>query len=192
MILEKDKDGNPIEDIKHAIDRAKELIENYFAAAPRLKAWLQDMKRMAQTLGFTQSIQGRKRFYELPHITHPDYEKIMSQIGRYAGNQPIQASSADMLKDAMDRLYLMHRNGDLLGDKVLDANLLLVCHDEIVTDAADEDVEQQEHMLCTAMSDAYRAVTMAKTLEDGTPKTFYLKDIYNKVDAIIADYWAKD
>jgi DNA polymerase I-like protein with 3'-5' exonuclease and polymerase domains len=76
--------------------------------------------------------------------------------------------------------------------KVLDANILLVAHDEIVTDAADKDVERGEEMLVRSMSDAYNAVSMTKVLANGTTKTFYLKDIYNKVDAIVSDFWSKD
>jgi DNA polymerase-1 len=197
MIQEKDQDGNPIETMDHAIDRAKELIENYFSAAPKLLEWLQEQKRLAQTSGYTKSIQGRMRFYELPDKRDPNYEMIMSQIGRYAGNHPIQSSSADMLKDAMKRQYLTHRGWDgaaaepWTGPKVLDSNLLLVCHDEIVTDAAERDVDQQQELLVRAMTGAYRAVSMPKVV-NGVSKTIYLKDIYMEMDPIVADYWAKD
>jgi DNA polymerase-1 len=197
MIQQKDDNGCVIETMEHAVDRAKELIDNYFGAAPRLKEWLQEMKRMAQTKGYTCSIEGRRRWYELPSKDDPDYEKIMSQIGRYAGNHPIQSSSADMLKEALRRLYLLNRGWDggaaepWTAPKVVDANILLVAHDEIVTDAADKDVDRQKDMLVKAMSDAYNAVSMTKWI-NGVPKTIYLRDIYNNVDCIVADYWAKD
>jgi DNA polymerase-1 len=182
----------------HAIERAKELIENYFAQAPKLKAWLQEQKRMAQTQGFTCSIEGRKRFYELPDRNNPDYDQIMSQIGRFAGNHPIQASSADMLKDAMRRLYLHHRGWDggaaepWAAPKVLDANLLLVCHDEAVTDCAMRDLGRGEAMLARSMGDAYNAVSMKRIVPPGVTKTFYLSDIWNEVDVITSDFWSKD
>ena len=197
MIQEKDDDGNPVETIKHATERAKELIENYFAAAPRLRAWLQEMKRMAQLQGFTKSISGRTRFYVKPEENDPDYEKVMAQIGRFAGNHPIQSSSADMLKDGIKRLYLYQRGWDgaaakpWCAPKVLDTRLLLVCHDEMVTDAADRDVERQAELLVRSMTEAYNAVTMIKLI-NGVKKTLYLKDIFNVVEAIIADFWAKD
>ena len=198
MIQERDEDGNPIETMEHAIDRAKELIEDYFAQAPKLKAWLQEQKRMAQTQGYTCSIEGRKRFYELPERNNPDYEEIMSQIGRYASNHPIQSSSADMLKDAMRRLYLLHRGWDggaaepWAAPKVLDANLLLVCHDEAVTDCAMRDLDRGQAMLARSMGDAYNAVSMKRIVPPGVTKTFYLSDIWNEVDVITSDFWSKD
>jgi DNA polymerase-1 len=197
MIQEKDKNGCVIETMDHAVGRAKELIDNYFGAAPMLKAWLQEMKYQAQTKGYTCSIEGRRRWYDLPNKDNPDYEKIMSQIGRYAGNHPIQSSSADMLKEALRRLYLLNRGWDggaaepWTGRKVVDANVLLVAHDEIVTDAALKDAERQKAMLVQAMSDAYNAVSMEKQI-NGVMQRIYLKNIYNSVDAIQADYWAKD
>ena len=198
MIQKKDAAGNPIETMEDAIDRAKELIDTYFARAPRLKAWLGEQKRLAQKEGYTSSIQGRKRFYELPNKNNPDYEKIMSQIGRYAGNHPIQSSSADMLKDAMHRLYLLHRGWDgasaqpWTAPKVLDSNLMLVCHDEIVTDCGVGHLDRGGFLLEKAMSDAYNAVTMSPLMPNGQRKTFYLKDIYARVAVLTADYWAKD
>ena len=197
MIQEKDDSGCVIETMEHAIERAKELIENYFGAAPMLKAWLQEMKFMAQTKGYTCSIEGRRRWYDLPSKDNPDYEQIMSQIGRFAGNHPIQSSSADMLKQALRNLYLLNRGWDggaaepWTGKKVVDANVLLVAHDEIVTETAKKDAERQKAMLVKAMSDAYNSVQMVKII-NGVSKTIYLKDIYNKVDAITAPYWAKD
>jgi len=198
MIQNKDADGNPIETMEDALDRAKELIDNYFARAPRLKAWLQEQKRMAQKEGYTCSIQGRKRFYELPNKNNPDYEKIMSQIGRYAGNHPIQSSSADMLKDAMHRLYLLHRGWDGASaqpwtePKQLDSNLMLVCHDEMVTDCGIRHLDRGGALLEKAMSDAYNSVTMPRLMPNGETKLFYLKDIFNRVEVLCADYWAKD
>jgi DNA polymerase-1 len=200
MIQLKDKAGNAMESMEDAIERARELIDEYFLVAPNIYVWLEQMREMAQTKGYTETVNGRRRFYEIPPVGHPEYEKLMSQIGRWAGNMPVQGSSADILKDAMQRLYCAHRGDDHLSEKivrnrfgkVLDANILLVAHDEIVTDAADKDVERGEEMLVRSMSDAYNAVSMTKVLANGTTKTFYLKDIYNKVDAIVSDFWSKD
>ena len=126
----------------------------------------------------------------------------MAQIGRYAGNHPIQASSADMLKESIEKLYLYQRGWDgtaakpFTAPKVLDSNLLIVCHDEMVTDAVYADVERQSEMLSRAMTEAYNSISMVKTV-NGVRKTFHLKDIkidpkHDFVETIVADYWAKD
>jgi hypothetical protein len=97
----------------------------------------------------------------------------------------------------MKRQYLLHRGWDgaaaepWTGRKVLDSNLLLVCHDEIVTDAAERDIDQQQELLVKSMTDAYRAVSMPKVI-NGVSRIVYLKDIYMEMDPIVASYWAKD
>lgn len=191
MIQGRDKAGNIIESFESAMARAKELIDGYFKVAPNVKVWLEEQKLMAHTKGYTTTVNGRKRFYNIPDKNNPDYEKIMSQIGRWSGNQPVQGTSADVLKDAMRRLYKLHRGDQWIAEKIADVNLLLVCHDEIVTDSADKDLELAKEMLTIAMRESYNAVEMTKLLPNGTKKTFYLKDIYNKVDVIVDDFWAK-
>jgi DNA polymerase-1 len=199
-IQEKDENGYVIESFEHALDRAKVLIRNYFGAAPKLEAWLKEQRLLASNEGWTKSVDGRKRFYDLPERDDPQRNQILSQIGRYAGNQPIQSTSADMLKHALRNLYLMHRGGSWTAPKILDANILLVCHDEILTDAADRDVPRAKHMLEIAMSEAYDRVSLTKIDAFGKPRTYRMRDICNeqelksglKVDAIVSDYWSKD
>lgn len=195
----------PGESMDSAISRATELIASYFARFVEIEFWLQEQRAQAQINGFTTTVLGRMREYELPDRSNPEYQKIMSQIGRWAGNHPVQGSSADILKDAVRRLYRLHRGGKTLCDmayndqmkiwmpkKDIDANILLVCHDEIVTDAHKKDVEKAEEMLIHAMTESYCSISMQKVFRDGTERQVFLKDIYNKVDAIVADYWSKD
>lgn len=191
-IRKKDGNGQFIETEEAAIARATILRRDYFAQFSELEYWLEEQKIMAQTQGYTSTVIGRRRYYTIPHQLHPDYNKLMGQIARWAGNQPVQGASADILKDAVGRLYRAHRGDDLAGPKILDANILLVCHDEIVTDAAEKDLDRAEEMLVTSMSSAYQDVWMNKRFRNGEVKPVYLKDIYNQVSAIVADYWAKD
>jgi DNA polymerase-1 len=195
----------PGESMDSAIARATELIAAYFAKFVEIEFWLHEQRAMAQTEGYTVTVMGRRREYELPDRSNPDFQKIMSQIGRWAGNQPVQGSSADILKDAVRRLYRMHRGGKTtcemayndemkiwMPKKEIDANILLVCHDEIVTDTHEKHVERAEEMLIHAMTESYSSVSIQKTFRDKTVRQVFLKDIYNKVDAIVADYWSKD
>jgi DNA polymerase-1 len=195
----------PGESMDSAIARATELIQAYFARFVEIEFWLQEQRAQAQMYGFTTTVLGRMREYELPDRSNPDYQKIMSQIGRWAGNHPVQGSSADILKDAVRRLYRLHRGGSGRCDmayndqmkiwqpkKAIDANILLVCHDEIVTDSHKKNVEKAEELLIKAMTESYSSISIQKTFRDGTSREVFLEHIYNKVDAIIADYWSKD
>src|ERR1035438_7355857 len=107
-------------------DEAQEFINDFFAKFKVLKAWLERQGLLALDLGYSRSIGGRKRNYTIPEISDPDYKKIISQIKRWAGNMPIQASNADILKIAMGMIYKELRGGDVTQPKVYDARFLLV------------------------------------------------------------------
>jgi DNA polymerase I-like protein with 3'-5' exonuclease and polymerase domains len=82
----------------------------------------------------------------------------MRQINRWAGNHPIQAASADMLKDALRHIYLRIRGGVLHGPKLYDASIILVVHDEIVMQVADKDVPAVAKIMKECMERAYYAI----------------------------------
>ena len=187
MIRRRDSHGQFVESEQEALARAKQLIANYFEAAPNIARWLEMQRVQAVTDGYTTTVYGRKRWYWLPDKGMPDKERRLSQIGRFAGNHPIQGTSADMLKDACRRLYLAIRGGSWYGSRLIDMRIKLVCHDEIVTECREDQIEEGKRLLQKAMSDAYNAVWF----DDGN-RRFYLKDIRNKVDAIVSDYWSKD
>jgi len=197
MIIQRDENGRPVETMESALARAKDLIERYFGTAPRLKKWLEKQGMMAlqprwDGLCATETIYGRKRFYPEILKGDPDYNARVSQIRRFAGNHPIQGTSADILKDACRRLYAKYRGGDPANDLVVDARISIVCHDEIVVNSDEGCVDEAKRLLEEAMTEAYEAVWYDDVDENGNRVRRELKQIQNKVDAIIADYWAKD
>ena len=69
-----------------SIDEAQELIDLYMGRYPKLKEWLDKAGEQAITLGYSESIYGRKRFYSIPSYDERDYDKIISQIKRWGSN----------------------------------------------------------------------------------------------------------
>jgi DNA polymerase-1 len=157
-------------------EEAQQFIDDYFAKFPTLKTWIDAQGDMAIRYGFTQTPWGRKRFYVIPPRTDENFDAELQQIRRWAGNHPIQASNADMLKDALRRIYSRMRGGILNGPKLYDGRLLLVVHDEVVMMAKEEDAEAISKIMYESMSEAYDAI---------------ITGIPNKIDVVIDDTWEK-
>lgn len=111
---------------------AKKLIENYFSVFKHVKKYLTDSAKFALLNGYSESISGRRRYYNKPENDNPDKNKILSSIKRRAMNMPIQGANADTLKKACIFLY------SRLVEKGYEAKLLLNVHDEVVIEVIDE------------------------------------------------------
>lgn len=159
-------------------EEAAQLMADYFAKAHVLESWLHDQAEFAIRNGFTTSLLGRKRFYTMPHPSDPQAANILKQIARWSGNHPIQASSADMLKLAMVKLYTELRDGDLTKPAKWGAQILFVVHDEIVTQCDEEYAEEMKALVEYCMDWAYEQLI-------GADK------VYHKTKAVAADVWSK-
>lgn len=88
---------------------------------PNIFVWKGKMVRMAQEVGYVETLLGRRR--RLPDINSFD-QSLRSRAERQAGNAPIQGSAADLIEVAMLDIapYQPH----------YDARMLLQVHDELV------------------------------------------------------------
>ena len=139
-------------------DEAKAFIEEFFGTFKVLKQWLERQGLLAVELGYSCSPRGRKRFYTLPADDAEDAKELIAQIKRWAGNMPIQAGNADILKVAMRNIYLEIRGGSFVGKKLYDARFLLAVHDEIVMVCAEKDIPAVKAIMARCMNDAYHQV----------------------------------
>ncbi len=130
--------------------QAKEFLSRYKQRYPRVFAFLELQERLALSRGYVETLLGRRRPFSFdPHglgrwlgrdPLEIDLEVarrggLEAQQLRAAANAPIQGSSADIIKLAMIRL---HRE---LQGSGLAARLLLQVHDELVLEAAPQDLE---------------------------------------------------
>lgn len=111
---------------------AQRFIEEYFAAFPGVRRWIDETLLAARRDGAVSTLLGRRR--ALPELASSN--PALRAFGeRVAINTPIQGSAADLIKLAMLRVH------DWLGASGLDARLLLQVHDELLFEAAPGELE---------------------------------------------------
>ncbi|MBQ9185203.1 MAG: DNA polymerase I [Bacteroidales bacterium] len=111
---------------------AKSIIDDYFAAFPRVQDFIESCKEGARKDGFVKTMFGRRRY--LPLINSSN--KTMRELAeRNSVNAPIQGSAADIIKLAMISIdKRMQKEG-------LGSRMVLQIHDELLFDtlAAEKD-----------------------------------------------------
>lgn len=151
-------------------DEAKGHINKFFSFYSGLKGFLGELSSFAVRNGYSYTILGRRRYYELPEYSDPEYKKKISRIERQAKNHYVQGSSADITKQA---LIYTH---EAIEKEGLDAKVLMVIHDEIIMEARKEQAERAARILEDCMVRGFTA---------------FFKKIPAKVDASISNYWTK-
>ncbi len=102
---------------------AQEFYNQYFAAFPRLAAYLDEIKADASRKGYVETYFGRRRYVEGIKSSIP-YVKAAAE--RFAINAPMQGTSADIIKLAMVAIDQFFTEDGRKG------HLLLQVHDELV------------------------------------------------------------
>lgn len=119
------------------VDEAKRLIQQYFAAFPGVKDFINKTHQRCQLVEYVQTILGRKR--RLPQINarggQADDENatgFVAEAKRQSVNSIIQGTASDVAKAAM--LRAMH-DPELIA---IGAKLLLQIHDELIFEVDDD------------------------------------------------------
>lgn len=116
-------------------EQGGEYIDKYFASYPSVKKFLEKMADGAVKNGWSTTPAGRKRWYEKPDKTDPDYNKKVASIQRQAKNHPIQGTNADATKYAL--VFLAER----LKKEGVDGKITHTVHDEIVCEVREDQAE---------------------------------------------------
>lgn len=149
-------------------DAAYQLLNKYFQNYHRVKAWLDAAGREGVRRGYSETMGGRKRFYQKLDPEDPSYERQMAYVERQGKNTPIQGTSADMTKIAL--VYIRDR----IKKEGLDATPVHTVHDEIVVEAKESEVEEAAKIVKEEMERAGRDL---------------LKLVPVKVDVAISRVW---
>jgi DNA polymerase-1 len=128
-----------------SLNEAREFIERYFAAFPRVRAWRERVLEGARRDGFVTTLSGRRR--PMPDIVSGD-PRLRAGAENAAVNTPVQGSAADIIKRAMIEL---HRR--LSGSK-LAAALLLQVHDELLLECPLSELDETRALLVDCMENA--------------------------------------
>ena len=124
---------------------AKQLIDDYFAAFPRVISYIEQQKEIARQRGYAETLFGRKRY--LPDILSHN-ATVRSFAERNAVNAPIQGTAADIIKMAM---VSIHKR---LKAENLKAQMIMQVHDELNFNVPQEEVEKVREIVVSEMQNA--------------------------------------
>lgn len=124
---------------------AKQLIDDYFAAFPKVLAFIEAQKTFAREHLYVETLFGRKRY--LPDIvSHNGTVRAFAE--RNAVNAPVQGTAADIIKIAMVAIH--HE----LKTRGLKAQMIMQVHDELNFNVPVEEVEQVKRIVVENMQNA--------------------------------------
>ena len=109
---------------------AKQLIDDYFAAFPKIRSFIEAQKTFAREHLFVETLFGRKRY--LPDIVSHN-ATVRAFAERNAVNAPVQGTAADIIKIAM---VAIHRELQTLNSQAAKiggspAQMIMQVHDEL-------------------------------------------------------------
>ena len=105
-------------------DEGKAIIDRYFTRFPGIRAYIDETLAFARENGFTRTLFGRKTHFPNIRASNPNFR---AGAERAAINAPIQGTSADLIKRAMNRM-----DEALAAAGLEDVAMLLQVHDELV------------------------------------------------------------
>lgn len=133
------------QDLSITRKEAAEYIEQYFAAYPGVKNFLDTAVAQAKEKGYVTTMFGRRR--PVPELSSSNF--MQRSFGeRVAMNSPIQGTAADVIKIAMIRVH------QRLKKENLKSKLILQVHDELLIETVKEEAQQVKMILEEEMSHA--------------------------------------
>jgi DNA polymerase-1 len=135
-------------------EEGKAIIDRYFQRFPGIRTYIDDTLAFARENGFTRTLFGRKTHFPNIRASNPNFR---AGAERAAINAPIQGTSADLIKRAMNRM-------DSALDKagLTDVRMLLQVHDELVFEVPEGREEEAAAVIRQVMA---RAADPALTLD---------------------------
>ncbi len=123
--------------------KADAYIKRYFERFPAVKAYLDGLIEQAKQNGYAVTMFGRRR--AIPELNSGKFNE--RKFGeRVAMNMPLQGTAADIIKIAM--INVAHRLAET------NSRLILQVHDELIVDAAENEVDKVKDILKTEMENA--------------------------------------
>lgn len=121
------------------IEKASQLLDSFKKGYPAIFRWTDRTGNEAVSSRETRTALGRRRSFIPPDYFDPYYRKKLAALKREAANQPIQGTSAEILKIAMVEIAKRF--------KKLNAHLILSVHDELIAEVKDAYVQEATAIL---------------------------------------------
>ena len=125
--------------------QAQSYIDLYFTRYPGVKNYMDGIRDQAREQGYVETLFGRRLY--LPEIKSRNAAR-RQYAERTAINAPMQGTAADIIKRVM-----ISTDQWLLQEKP-DARIIMQVHDELVFEAAEDQVDQYAAIIRTIMSSA--------------------------------------
>ncbi len=126
---------------------ADKYIKGYFEKYPKVKQYLDNVISETKEKGYVTTIFNRRR--NVPEINSTNFVK--RGFGeRIAMNMPIQGTSADIIKMAMNNVYRR------LKTEKLQSKLILQIHDELLIETKKDEVEKVKQILRDEMENVVK------------------------------------
>ena len=133
------------QDLSITRKEAAKYIEHYFETYPGIKTFLDQCVADAKEKGYAVTLFGRRR--PVPELKSSNF--MQRSFGeRVAMNAPIQGTAADIIKIAMIRV------SDELKKRNMKSRMILQVHDELLIEAAEEEVDEVKKILKEEMEHA--------------------------------------
>jgi len=129
------------------LSEAENFVNAYFKRFPRVKQYLDGLKKMAFTQGYVETLVGRRRYF--PNLATTTNMNAKNQQEREAINAPIQGTAADIMKIAMINLSAA------LQKSQLQAKILLQVHDELLLECPENEKDETVKLVQKVMENAY-------------------------------------
>ena len=124
---------------------AKTYIEQYFAAYPGVKTYIDGLVESAKENGYSVTMYNRIR--QIPEIKSSHF--MQRSFGeRVAMNAPIQGTAADIIKLAMIGVY------NRLNERKLKSRLILQVHDELLVETHKDEIDEVKAIISEEMHNA--------------------------------------
>ena len=121
------------QDLNIPVAKAKAYIDSYFENYSKIKDVMDLAISEGKEKGYVLTIFNRRRY--IPEINSSNF-MVRKQGERFAMNAPIQGSAADIIKIAMVNVYTR------LKDENLKSKLILQVHDELIVEAAEDELDK--------------------------------------------------
>ncbi|EQD26977.1 DNA polymerase I, partial [mine drainage metagenome] len=136
---------------------AQSYIDRYFTRYPRVRDYMDHIRREARERGYVETVLGRRLY--LPNLQSRQHA-LRQAAERAAINAPMQGTAADIIKTAMIRTENWLRQGGFR------AELLMQVHDELVLEVPQEEIAQVAPGVRDQMTGAL-ALSIPLTVEVG-------------------------
>lgn len=154
------------ESLNITIEEAEQLIESFYEGSPKVKAWIENNKKLVKKFGYVTTLMNRKR--RLPEAKSKD-KFAVSRAERQCTNARIQGSASVQTK------LVMIKADEVLTKMSTETRrfeLLATIHDEILFQVP-EDITKEE----------------VKVIEDIMINTVKLKNVKCKTDIELGKNW---